>query len=206
MEIARTPEEVFDYLADVSNLPSWQSGVHAARREGSQIHESRHMLGRELSTTLEIEQEERPRLFTLRAVNSPVPFTVRHELERNGGGTTLRVVGEGDAGMLPGFAAGIMARRAEKQFRKDFERLKRLLEDRKITLEIDDAAEAWLADKGYDPVYGARPLKRVIQRELQNPLAQQILEGRIPDGSTVHIGASPLGLVIGQVAPAMAAQ
>jgi carbon monoxide dehydrogenase subunit G len=128
VEIARTPEEVFDYLADVSNLPSWQSGVHAARREGSQIHESRHMLGRELSTTLEIEQEERPRLFTLRAVNSPVPFTVRHELERNGGGTTLRVVGEGDAGMLPGFAAGIMARRAEKQFRKDFERLKRLLE------------------------------------------------------------------------------
>jgi len=128
VEIARTPEEVFDYLADVSNLPSWQSGVHAARREGSQIHESRHMLGRELSTTLEIEQEERPRLFTLRAVNRPVPFTVRHELERNGGGTTLRVVGEGDAGMLPGFAAGIMARRAEKQFRKDFERLKRLLE------------------------------------------------------------------------------
>ena len=128
VEIARTPEEVFDYLADVSNLPSWQSGVHAARREGSQIHESRHMLGRELSTTLEIEQEERPRLFTLRAVNSPVPFTVRHELEPAGEGTRLTVVGEGDAGLLPGFAAGIMARRAERQFRKDFERLKRMLE------------------------------------------------------------------------------
>jgi ATP-dependent Clp protease ATP-binding subunit ClpB len=84
--------------------------------------------------------------------------------------------------------------------------LKKLLVDRKIALELDGAAAAWLADKGYDPVYGARPLKRVIQRELQNPLAQQILEGRIPDGATVHVGASPLGLTIGEVAPAMAAQ
>src|SRR5438552_2490983 len=84
--------------------------------------------------------------------------------------------------------------------------LQKLLADRKITLEIDGAAQAWLADKGYDPVYGARPLKRVIQRELQNPLAQQILEGRIPDGSTVHVTASPLGLVIGEVSRAMAAQ
>ena len=89
IEIARTPEDVFDYLVDVSNLPHWQSGVHAAHREGSQIHESRHLLGRELHTTLEIEDEERPRLFTLRALNSPVPFRVRHELEPNGTGTTL---------------------------------------------------------------------------------------------------------------------
>jgi ATP-dependent Clp protease ATP-binding subunit ClpB len=86
------------------------------------------------------------------------------------------------------------------------QRLKKLLVDRKITLDIDAAAETWLADKGYDPVYGARPLKRVIQRELQNPLAQQILEGRIPDGASVHIGASPLGLLIGEAEPAMAAQ
>jgi carbon monoxide dehydrogenase subunit G len=128
IEIERTPEEVFDYLVDVSNLPRWQSGVRAAHREGSQIHESRHMLGRELHTTLEIEAEERPRLFTLRALDSPVPFRVSHELEPSGAGTQLRVSGEGDAGLLPGFAAGIMARRAEKQFRKDFERLKRLLE------------------------------------------------------------------------------
>ncbi|MGC2411784.1 MAG: ATP-dependent chaperone ClpB [Stellaceae bacterium] len=85
------------------------------------------------------------------------------------------------------------------------ERLKALLADRKITLEIDGAAAAWLATAGYDPVYGARPLKRVIQRELQNPLAQQILEGRIPDGAAVHVTASPLGLVIGEVAPAAAA-
>ena len=128
VEIARPPEDVYAYLTDVSNLPKWQSGVHSARREGSEIHESRHMLGRELHTTLAIDEEEAPRVFALRALNSPVPFTVRHELEPSAGGTRLRVIGEGDAGMLPGFAAGVMARRAEKQFRKDFERLKRLLE------------------------------------------------------------------------------
>ena len=67
-------------------------------------------------------------------------------------------------------------------------RLKRLLTDRKITLDLDEGAKAWLADAGYDPVYGARPLKRVIQRELQNPLAQMIVEGGVADGSTVRIG------------------
>ena len=85
------------------------------------------------------------------------------------------------------------------------ERLRRLLADRKITLEVDAAASAWLANAGYDPVYGARPLKRVIQRELQNPLAQQILEGRIPDGSTVHVSAGDSGLVIGEIVTAEAA-
>jgi len=128
IDIDRTPEDVYAYLTDVSNLPKWQSGVHSARREGSSIHESRHMLGRELNTTLEIVEEDPQNVFALRAVNSPVPFSVRHELEPSGGGTRLTVTGEGDAGLLPGFAAGIMARRAEKQFRKDFERLKRLLE------------------------------------------------------------------------------
>jgi ATP-dependent Clp protease ATP-binding subunit ClpB len=85
------------------------------------------------------------------------------------------------------------------------ERLRKLLADRKITLEVDSAASAWLANAGYDPVYGARPLKRVIQRELQNPLAQQILEGHIPDGSTVHVGAGDKGLVIGDIVTAEAA-
>ena len=77
------------------------------------------------------------------------------------------------------------------------DRLRKLLEDRKITLELDDKAKEWLAKAGYDPVYGARPLKRVIQRELQNPLAQRILEGRITEGVTVKITASSRGLVIG---------
>jgi carbon monoxide dehydrogenase subunit G len=128
VDIDRSPEDVYAFLTDVTNLPKWQSGVYSARREGSQIHESRHMLGRELRTTLEIDEEDPPRVFALRALDSPVPFTVRHELEPSGGGTRLTVTGEGDVGMLPGFAAGIMARRAEKQFRKDFERLKKLLE------------------------------------------------------------------------------
>jgi len=85
------------------------------------------------------------------------------------------------------------------------ERLRKLLADRKITLEVDAAASAWLANAGYDPVYGARPLKRVIQRELQNTLAQQILEGHIPDGSTVHVSAGDKGLMIGEIMTAEAA-
>jgi len=135
IDVARTPEDVFAYLTDVSNLPAWQSGVHTAQiedagapRVGARIRESRHMLGRELGTTLEITEYEAPRLFVLRALDSPVPFSVRHELESHDGGTRLTVTGVGDTGLLPGFAAGIMARRAEKQFRKDFERLKKLLE------------------------------------------------------------------------------
>jgi ATP-dependent Clp protease ATP-binding subunit ClpB len=74
--------------------------------------------------------------------------------------------------------------------------LQKLLDERKITLELDDEAKRWLADAGYDPVYGARPLKRVIQRELQNPLALEILEGRIRDGDRVLVSASPLGLLL----------
>jgi carbon monoxide dehydrogenase subunit G len=95
---------------------------------GARFREARHLLGRELRTTLEIAEYEPSRLFTIRALDGPVQFTVRHELEPSGGGTLLTVVGEGDAGLLPGFAAGIMARRAEKQFRTDFERLRRILE------------------------------------------------------------------------------
>ena len=75
-------------------------------------------------------------------------------------------------------------------------RLLAMLADRKITLELDEQAKVWLADKGYDPVYGARPLKRVIQRELQNPLASLILEGKIGDGDTVSVSAGAEGLAI----------
>ena len=135
IEVARTPEDVFAYLTNVSNLPAWQSGVHTAQIEdagapriGARIRESRHMLGRELNMTLEITEYDAPRVFSLRALDSPVPFIVQHELEPHEGGTLLTVAAVGDAGLLPGFAAGIMARRAEKQFKKDFERLKRLLE------------------------------------------------------------------------------
>jgi ATP-dependent Clp protease ATP-binding subunit ClpB len=85
-------------------------------------------------------------------------------------------------------------------------RLGKLLADRKIVLDIDAAAERWLAEAGYDPVYGARPLKRVIQRALQNPLAEQILEGRIADGETVRVGVGEGGLVIGAEPAAKAAE
>ena len=67
--------------------------------------------------------------------------------------------------------------------------LQKLLDARKISLALDEAARAWLADAGFDPVYGARPLKRVIQRTLQNPLATLILEGKIADGETVPVSA-----------------
>jgi ATP-dependent Clp protease ATP-binding subunit ClpB len=71
-----------------------------------------------------------------------------------------------------------------------------MLADRKITLALDDKATAWLADAGYDPVYGARPLKRVIQRALQNPLAQMLLQGKILDGDNLSVSAGPDGLMI----------
>jgi ATP-dependent Clp protease ATP-binding subunit ClpB len=75
--------------------------------------------------------------------------------------------------------------------------LEGLLAARNITIHLDQPALDWLAEAGYDPVYGARPLKRVIQRNLQNPLAGLILEGTVKDGETVHVGASPNGLIIG---------
>jgi ATP-dependent Clp protease ATP-binding subunit ClpB len=75
-------------------------------------------------------------------------------------------------------------------------RLDKLLADRKIVVTLDDKARHWLGNAGYDPVYGARPLKRVIQRRLQDPLAQLILEGRVPDGAQVTVSASTTGLVI----------
>ncbi|MBR2690291.1 MAG: AAA family ATPase, partial [Aquamicrobium sp.] len=68
-------------------------------------------------------------------------------------------------------------------------RLEKLLVDRKITLDLDKEAVEWLADKGYDPAYGARPLNRVMQKELQDPLAEKILMGEILDGSTVKVTA-----------------
>ena len=76
-------------------------------------------------------------------------------------------------------------------------RLLKRLASRNITLELDDAARKWLADEGYDPVYGARPLKRVIQKALQDPLAEGLLAGDILDGSTVVVGAGAEGLIIG---------
>jgi ATP-dependent Clp protease ATP-binding subunit ClpB len=85
------------------------------------------------------------------------------------------------------------------------ERLQKLLEDRKIALTLDAKARDWLADKGYDPAYGARPLKRVIQKAVQDPLAELILSGKIKDGEKVKITAGRDGLVFNGAAVAAAA-
>ncbi len=85
------------------------------------------------------------------------------------------------------------------------ERLKGLLQDRKLKLDLSEAARNWLADAGYDPVYGARPLKRTIQKRLQDPLARLILEGIIVDGATIEIDAGEQGLLINGQHAAIAA-
>ncbi len=75
-------------------------------------------------------------------------------------------------------------------------RVQKLLKDRKVTLTLSDAARAWLGRVGYDPVYGARPLKRAVQRYLQDPLADMILRGDVPDGSSVTVDEGDGGLVL----------
>lgn len=76
------------------------------------------------------------------------------------------------------------------------------LVDRKITLDLTEDARVWLADKGYDPVYGARPLKRVIQKALQDPLAELLLSGKVKDGATVDVTVGEDGLLVGNRAAA----
>ena len=76
-------------------------------------------------------------------------------------------------------------------------RIGKLLKDRKVTLDLTDGARAWLGRVGYDPVYGARPLKRAVQRYLQDPLADLILRGEVPDGATVKVDEGDGGLKLG---------
>jgi ATP-dependent Clp protease ATP-binding subunit ClpB len=75
-------------------------------------------------------------------------------------------------------------------------RLQKLLSERKITVVVSEAARNWLAEKGYDPAYGARPLKRVIQKSLQDPLAEELLAGRIKDGDTIDVGVGEGALTL----------
>jgi ATP-dependent Clp protease ATP-binding subunit ClpB len=84
------------------------------------------------------------------------------------------------------------------------DRLKEMLADREITLDLDAAALGWLADTGYDPAYGARPLKRAIQKHLRIPLATRLLEGTVRNGQTIKITAGSSGLVIDGVEAAAA--
>ena len=82
--------------------------------------------------------------------------------------------------------------------RIQLQRVEKLLADRRMALTLDEGAMAWLGDKGYDPVYGARPLKRVIQKELIDPIARKLLAGDIEDGSVIAVSAGQDGLVIGK--------
>ncbi|MEM8581228.1 MAG: AAA family ATPase, partial [Pseudomonadota bacterium] len=77
------------------------------------------------------------------------------------------------------------------------ELLQKRLAGRDMGLDLDDGARTWLADEGYDPVFGARPLKRVIQRALQDQLAEMILAGDVEDGDTVSVSAGSDGLIVG---------
>jgi ATP-dependent Clp protease ATP-binding subunit ClpB len=95
----------------------------------------------------------------------------------------------------------ILFRRLEEQHMGaivdiQLKRLEGLLKDRRMTIELDDAARSWLAEKGYDPAYGARPFKRVIQKELQDPLARLILEGELADGDAVKVSAEAGALTV----------
>jgi ATP-dependent Clp protease ATP-binding subunit ClpB len=96
---------------------------------------------------------------------------------------------------------GDMGRIVDIQMR----RLQKLLDERKIIITLEPSAREWLAEKGWDPAYGARPLKRVIQKAVQDPLAELILSGRIKDGETVSISAGTHGLVFNGEAVAAAA-
>jgi ATP-dependent Clp protease ATP-binding subunit ClpB len=80
--------------------------------------------------------------------------------------------------------------------------LDKRLGGRKIHLDVDEAAQTWLANQGYDPVYGARPLKRVIQKALQDPLAELLLSGKVLDGAEVEVSADDVGLVINGISNA----
>jgi ATP-dependent Clp protease ATP-binding subunit ClpB len=74
----------------------------------------------------------------------------------------------------------------------------KLLADRRMSIALDAAAMHWMAERGYDPVYGARPLKRVIQKELVDPIARKLLAGDLEDGAVIDVTANAEGLVIGR--------
>ena len=132
-EIARTPEDVFELLSDIERLPEWQASAVEAQAErplgeGSRVREKRRLLGREVDTELEVVAYEPPQRLTLRSLGGPVDFTVEHELAAQGGGTQLKVVAEAEPGGLLRLTEPVLARKAEQEFRRDFDRLKELLE------------------------------------------------------------------------------
>ncbi|HEY5660272.1 MAG TPA: SRPBCC family protein [Gaiellaceae bacterium] len=130
--IARPVADVFAYVTDVRHVPEWQESAVSAEwlEEGRRFRERRHFMGRDADVELEVAELEPERRFDVRAVKAPVKFEIRHSFEAVDGGTRVRVHGEAKLGGALRFAAGMARRQAEHQFRRDFERLKGLLEGR----------------------------------------------------------------------------
>jgi carbon monoxide dehydrogenase subunit G len=133
VSVNRPAEEVFAYLADVRNLPQWQQGVVETRPQGdpgvgSRFIEVRSFLGKRMESTIEIVEYEPSRLFTIKVIEGPIPFEVRHTLEPDGEGTRVRVVGEGEPGGFFKLAEGLVTRQVQKAAEKDFAKLKQVLE------------------------------------------------------------------------------
>ena len=135
IDIDRPPEDVFALLTDIPRLPEWQRSAVSAAAEGevavgTRIRETRRFLGREYRVVHEVTAYDPPHRFDIRSVEGPIPLSVRHTLEPSGGGTRLEVVGEANPKGVLRFAAGGIAKTAEAEFHRDFERLKELLERR----------------------------------------------------------------------------
>jgi len=131
VRIDRPVAEVFAYLTDVRNVPQWQESAVSADwiDEGRRFREKRHFMGRTAELELEVTALEPERRFDVRAVKAPVKFEIRHSLEGLDGGTLVRVHGEAKLSGALRFAAGMVQKQAEGQFRRDFERMKSLLEE-----------------------------------------------------------------------------
>jgi uncharacterized protein YndB with AHSA1/START domain len=135
VDIDRPPEVVFAVLTDIGRLPEWQASAVSAEAEGpvgegTRIRETRRLLGREYRVVHEVTAFDPPHRFDVQSVEGPLPLTVRHTLEPSGGGTHLEIVGEAKPKGMLRFAAGAATKAAEGEFRRDFERLKELLESR----------------------------------------------------------------------------
>ena len=133
VRIGRPPADVFRYLTDVEKAPEWQASALEVSPEGeigvgTRIREIRNFLGRRAESTLEVTEYEPGRKFSLRVVSGPLPFEVRHALAPDGEGTRLDWVAETDTSRFPKLAVRMMAGTAERQFKADLERLKRVLE------------------------------------------------------------------------------
>jgi uncharacterized protein YndB with AHSA1/START domain len=133
--IERPPAVVFDYLSDIEHLPEWQGSAlethaEAPLAEGVRVFEKRRVMGREVENELEVAAYDPPRRLALRALSGPVRFTVDHDLVEEGGGTRLRVLAEAKPGSFMKLAEPMLARTAEQELRKDFDRLKEILESR----------------------------------------------------------------------------